>query len=85
MTYAQGVSAQVTAAVSIGVASYTGMPVSTTQVLSSAVAGTMIVDGGGVQTKTVKNIALAWILTLPISIGLSGLLYWISLTFIVNG
>ena len=85
MTYAQGVSAQVTAAVSIGVASYTGMPVSTTQVLSSAVAGTMIVDGGGVQTKTVKNIARAWILTLPISIGLSGLLYWISLTFIVNG
>ncbi|MBG2876941.1 inorganic phosphate transporter PitA [Proteus alimentorum] len=84
MTYAQGVSAQVTAAVSIGVASYTGMPVSTTQVLSSAVAGTMIVDGGGVQTKTVKNIALAWILTLPVSIGLSGLLYWISLTFIVN-
>ena len=51
---------------------------------SSAVAGTMIVDGGGVQTKTVKNIALAWILTLPVSIGLSGLLYWISLTFIVN-
>ncbi|MBI6216627.1 inorganic phosphate transporter PitA [Proteus sp. DFP240708] len=84
MTYAQGVSAQVTAAVSIGVASYTGMPVSTTQVLSSAVAGTMIVDGGGVQSKTVKNIALAWILTLPVSIGLSGLLYWISLTFIVN-
>lgn len=54
MTYAQGVSAQVTAAVSIGVASYTGMPVSTTQVLSSAVAGTMVVDGGGVQTKPLK-------------------------------
>ena len=78
MTYAQGVSAQVTAAVSIGVASYTGMPVSTTQVLSSAVAGTMIVDGGGVQTKTIKNIMLAWILTLPVSIILSGVLYWIS-------
>ncbi len=49
-----------TAALSIGVASYTGMPVSTTHVLSSAVAGTMIVDGGGVQSKTVKNILLAW-------------------------
>lgn len=84
MTYAQGVSAQVTAAVSIGVASYTGMPVSTTQVLSSAVAGTMIVDGGGVQTKTVKNIALAWILTLPVSIALSGVLYWISLSLLVS-
>ncbi len=82
MTYAQGVSAQVTAAVSIGVASYTGMPVSTTQVLSSAVAGTMLVDGGGVQGKTIKNIMLAWVLTLPISIGLSGLLYWIALKLI---
>ncbi|GAA0349860.1 inorganic phosphate transporter PitA [Morganella psychrotolerans] len=82
MTYAQGVSAQVTAAVSIGVASYTGMPVSTTQVLSSAVAGTMIVDGGGVQSKTIKNILLAWILTLPVSIILSGSLYWISLQII---
>lgn len=82
MTYAQGVSAQVTAAVSIGVASYTGMPVSTTQVLSSAVAGTMVVDGGGVQTKTIKSIALAWLLTLPVSIVLSGGLYWLSLLFI---
>ncbi|SFU83116.1 inorganic phosphate transporter PitA [Xenorhabdus koppenhoeferi] len=82
MTYAQGVSAQVTAAVSIGVASYTGMPVSTTQVLSSAVAGTMLVDGGGVQNKTIKNIMLAWILTLPISIVLSGMLYWIALKLI---
>ncbi|HHT7592246.1 TPA: inorganic phosphate transporter PitA [Yersinia enterocolitica] len=82
MTYAQGVSAQMTAAVSIGIASYTGMPVSTTQVLSSAVAGTMLVDGGGVQSKTVKNIMLAWVLTLPISILLSGGLYWIALKFI---
>ncbi|CFQ90197.1 phosphate transport protein [Yersinia pseudotuberculosis] len=82
MTYAQGVSAQMTAAVSIGIASYTGMPVSTTQVLSSAVAGTMLVDGGGVQSKTVKNIMLAWVLTLPISIFLSGALYWIALKFI---
>jgi len=51
-------------------------------VLSSAVAGTMIVDGGGVQSKTVKNIAMAWILTLPVSIVLSGLLYWIALKLI---
>ncbi|CNE25679.1 inorganic phosphate transporter PitA [Yersinia nurmii] len=82
MTYAQGVSAQMTAAVSIGIASYTGMPVSTTQVLSSAVAGTMLVDGGGVQGKTIKSIMLAWILTLPVSILLSGSLYWIALKFI---
>ena len=82
MTYAQGVSAQMTAALSIGVASYTGMPVSTTHVLSSAVAGTMIVDGGGVQSKTVKNILLAWVLTLPVSIALSGGLYWLALKLI---
>ena len=51
MTYAQGMSAQMTAAVSIGLASYTGMPVSTTHVLSSSVAGTMVVDGGGFSVK----------------------------------
>lgn len=82
MTYAQGMSAQMTAAVSIGLASYTGMPVSTTHVLSSSVAGTMIVDGGGLQRRTVTNILLAWVLTLPASIGLSGLLYWAALHFI---
>jgi len=82
MTYAQGLSAQMTAAVSIGVASYTGMPVSTTHVLSSAVAGTMLVDGGGVQSKTVKNIMMAWLLTLPVSIILSGALYWVALKLI---
>lgn len=82
MTYAQGVSAQVTTALSIGIASYTGMPVSTTQVLSSSVAGTMIVDGGGVQSKTIKSIALTWILTLPISILLSASLFWLAQSLI---
>ncbi|WP_410013053.1 inorganic phosphate transporter PitA [Sodalis sp. C49] len=82
MTYAQGLSAQMTAAVSIGAASYTGMPVSTTHVLSSAVAGTMLVDGGGVQGKTVQNILLAWVLTLPVAIVLSGSLYWLALKLI---
>lgn len=82
MTYAQGVSAQMTAALSIGVASYTGMPVSTTHVLSSAVAGTMIAGGGGVQGKTVKSIFLAWVLTLPVSLMLSGGLYWLVLQLI---
>lgn len=82
MTYAQGMSAQMTAAVSIGLASYTGMPVSTTHVLSSSVAGTMIVDGGGLQRKTVTNILMAWVFTLPASIILSGGLYWLSLKII---
>ena len=82
MTYAQGMAAQMTAAVSIGLASYTGMPVSTTHVLSSSVAGTMLVDGGGLQRKTVTNILMAWVLTLPAAIILSGVLYWLSLKII---
>ncbi|WP_258577139.1 inorganic phosphate transporter PitA [Candidatus Pantoea persica] len=82
MTYAQGMSAQVTAAVSIGIASYTGMPVSTTHILSSSVAGTMLVDGGGLQSRTIKNIAMAWVFTLPVCIVLSGSLYWLVLKLI---
>ncbi len=82
MTYAQGMAAQMTSAVSIGLASYTGMPVSTTHVLSSSVAGTMVVDGGGLQRKTVTNILMAWVFTLPASIILSGVLYWLSLKLI---
>lgn len=82
MNYSQALSAQITAAISIGIASYTGMPVSTTHVLSSSVAGTMLVDGGGIQSRTIKNIVLAWIFTLPIVTILSGSLYWISLKII---
>ncbi|MEN0613647.1 inorganic phosphate transporter PitA [Klebsiella indica] len=82
MTYAQGMSAQMTAAVSIGLASYTGMPVSTTHVLSSSVAGTMLVDGGGLQKKTVTSILMAWVLTLPAAILLSSALYWLALQII---
>ncbi|VFP78961.1 Low-affinity inorganic phosphate transporter 1 [Candidatus Erwinia haradaeae] len=82
MTYAQGVVAQVTAAMSIGVASYTGMPVSTTHILSSSVAGTMLISGGGVQGPTIRNIVIVWVLTLPISIILSGSLYWITITIL---
>ncbi|ECI4377901.1 anion permease [Salmonella enterica subsp. salamae] len=82
MTYAQGMSAQMTAAVSIGLASYTGMPVSTTHVLSSSVAGTMVVDGGGLQRKTVTSILMAWVFTLPAAIILSVVLYWLSLKII---
>ena len=82
MTYAQGMAAQMTAAVSIGLASYIGMPVSTTHVLSSAVAGTMVVDGGGLQRKTVTSILMAWVFTLPAAIFLYGGLYWIALQLI---
>ena len=78
MTYSQGIAAQITAAASIGVASMTGMPVSTTHILSSAVAGTMVANKSGLQSQTIKTILLAWVLTLPLTMLLSGGLFLIS-------
>lgn len=75
LTYAQGASAELVAMSTIGFADVAGLPVSTTHVLSSGVAGTMMAQGSGVQGKTVKNILLAWILTLPVSILLSASLF----------
>lgn len=77
LTYAQGASAELCAAAVIGVSSASGLPVSTTHVLSSGIAGTMVAQGGigNLQKKTIKNIALAWILTLPVTMLLSGLLF----------
>ncbi len=82
MTYSQGMAAQVTAATAIGIASLTGMPVSTTHVLSSAVAGTMVANRSGLQLSTISNILMAWVLTLPVTILLSGGLFWLGSRFI---
>ncbi len=60
----------------IGAADYFGLPVSTTHVLSSGVAGTMAANGTGLQWGTVRNLIMAWVLTLPVSIMLSGTLFW---------
>ena len=77
MTYAQGASAEVVAAGTIGLADMYGLPVSTTHVLSSGVAGTMAANGSGLQWATVRNLLMAWVLTLPMAILLSGSLYWL--------
>jgi PiT family inorganic phosphate transporter len=77
MTYAQGASAEVVAMLTIGAADMYGLPVSTTHVLSSGVAGSMTANGSGLQMRTLRNLALAWVLTLPAAILLSGGLYWI--------
>ena len=61
----------------IGAADQFGLPVSTTHVLSSGVAGTMAANGSGLQMATVRNLAMAWVLTLPAAMVLSGLLYWL--------
>lgn len=84
MTYSQGMAAQITAAVAIGMASISGLPVSTTHVLSSAVAGTMLANRSGLQSGTVKTIALAWVLTLPVTIALSAGLFWLGTFIFVN-
>jgi inorganic phosphate transporter, PiT family len=77
MTYAEGATAELIAASTIGLSSYYGLPVSTTHVLSSGVAGAMVASKGtkNLQRGTIANIALAWVLTLPVTIILSGGLY----------
>jgi PiT family inorganic phosphate transporter len=77
LTYAQGASAELVAMVTIGAADMYGLPVSTTHVLSSGVAGTMVANHSGLQWATVRNLLMAWVLTLPISIALAGSLYWL--------
>lgn len=79
MTYAEGATAELIASSTIGLASGLGLPVSTTHVLSSGVAGAMVASKGvkNLQGDTIKNIALAWVLTLSVTMLLSGLLYWI--------
>jgi PiT family inorganic phosphate transporter len=77
LTYGQGAAAEITAMATIGAADWFGLPVSTTHVLSSGVAGTMAANHSGLQWGTVRNLALAWVLTLPVSILLSGSLYWL--------
>ncbi len=79
LTYAQGASAELVAAITIGLASGFKLPVSTTHTLSSGIAGSMVASKGikNLQSKTIKNIGLAWILTLPVSILLSAGLFLI--------
>lgn len=77
LTYGQGAAAEVIAMLTIGAADTFGLPVSTTHVLSSGVAGTMAANGSGLQTSTLVNLALAWVLTLPAAMLLSGSLYWL--------
>ena len=75
LTYAQGAAAETVAAATIGLADIFHMPVSTTHVLSSGVAGTMWANRSGLQGDTVRKIGLAWILTLPAAILLSAGLF----------
>ena len=82
LTYGMGASAELVAASTILLAERFGMPVSTTHILSSGVAGASVANGAGLQRRTVRNMALAWVMTLPAAMLLSGLLYWAMLTVI---
>ncbi len=77
LTYAQGASANIIAASTIWVSSLLGLPVSTTHVLSSGVAGSMVAKGGikNLRMKTIRSILLAWLITLPVTIVLAGALF----------
>jgi inorganic phosphate transporter, PiT family len=77
LTYAQGASAGLVAMGTIFVADKFGLPVSTTHILSSGVAGTMAANGSGLRFSTLRNIAAGWVFTLPAAALLSGSLYWL--------
>jgi len=77
LTYAQGASAELVAMGTIFSADALGLPVSTTHILSSGVAGTMAANRSGLQMSTIRNLLMAWVLTLPVSILLAGVLYWL--------
>ncbi|GGP23389.1 inorganic phosphate transporter [Silvimonas iriomotensis] len=81
LTYAQGASAELVAMATIGAADAYGLPVSTTHVLSSGIAGTMAANKSGLQMSTVRNLVMAWVLTLPAAMLLSGTLYWVFVQF----
>ena len=80
LTYAMGASAELVAASTILLAELKGLPVSTTHILSSGVAGAAVGNGQGLQGGTIARIVSAWVLTLPVAMLLSGLLYWLFLT-----
>jgi PiT family inorganic phosphate transporter len=84
LTYAQGASAELIASMTIGLSTWFGLPVSTTHVLSSGVAGTMVASGGiqNLRKKTIKNIAIAWVLTLPVTFIMAAVFYWLFRVFV---
>ena len=79
LTYGMGASAELMAASTILLAEQFGLPVSTTHILSSGVAGASVANGAGLQRRTVRNMALAWVLTLPAAMLIAGGLYWLLL------
>ena len=77
MTPGQGASAELVGSILIGTAGFTGLPVSTTHIITSGIAGTMVAGGQGVQTGMLIRIAMAWLFTLPVTMLLAGGLFYV--------
>src|SRR6202034_3634260 len=77
LTPAQGASAEVVSALLIGTAGFTGLPVSTTHIVTSGIAGTMVTSGAGLKYGMISRIAIAWLVTLPVTITIAGGLYYL--------
>ena len=84
LTYAQGASAELVAMGTILAADHMGLPVSTTHVLSSGIAGTMAANRSGLQAATLRNIVLAWVLTLPACVLLGAATFSAALFVVFN-
>ena len=84
LTYAQGAAAELVAMSTIGAADALGLPVSTTHVLSSGVAGTMLANQSGLQMKTLRNLLLAWVLTLPVCVLMGATLFSAGLYLVLS-
>jgi PiT family inorganic phosphate transporter len=77
LTPAQGASAEVISALLIGTAGFTGLPVSTTHIVTSGIAGTMVTSGAGLKYRMISRIVIAWLVTLPVTIAIAGGLYYL--------
>jgi PiT family inorganic phosphate transporter len=70
-------SAEVVSAILIGTAGFTGLPVSTTHIVTSGIAGTMVTSAGGLRYEMISRIVIAWVVTLPVTITIAGGLYYL--------
>jgi PiT family inorganic phosphate transporter len=77
LTPAQGASAEVISALLIGTAGFTGLPVSTTHIVTSGIGGTMVSSGAGLRYRMISRIVIAWVITLPVTILIAGGLYYL--------
>jgi PiT family inorganic phosphate transporter len=74
---AQGASAEMVSSVLIGISGFTGLPVSTTHIVTSGIAGTMVSSGAGLRYSMLSRIAIAWLIALPVTIAIAALLYYL--------